>query len=120
MQLTLTLSHTDRRQVLALIERASADQPASIAYITAQTGISAREIKRVVSAERAAHRLVMSSKVPPYGYWRPTNAAEIRKTAERLINEGKKLIFAGAGMFSADEFRQIVGQIRMELERSAE
>ena len=71
------------------------DNAFSPEYIRASLGFSSvRAVQRQIERERAEGKVILSSTVPPGGYYRPETALEIRQFIRTLENRGSKTLAA--------------------------
>lgn len=110
MQLSIPLSPIDSRQVLALIERATSDQPASIRQLSAQTGYSARALKQVVESARIEGAPICARRGKPCGYFYGRTAEELEGSARVLVNQAKSMLLAAGRLVARHRVRELLGQ----------
>lgn len=64
-------------------------------YLRALLGFSSiRAVQKQIERERAEGKVILSSTLPPGGYYRPENPSEIRRFIRTLENRGQKTIDA--------------------------
>lgn len=81
-------------------------------YIKNALGFSSiREVQKQVERERSQGKVILSSTVPPGGYYLPANGAEIRRFIRTLENRGSRTLEALNGA------RKLLGELeRNEVE----
>ncbi len=64
-------------------------------YIKTSLGLtSVRAVQKQIERERAEGKVILSSTIPPGGYYRPKTALEIRQFIRTLENRGSKTLAA--------------------------
>ena len=64
-------------------------------YLRAFLGLSSnRVLQKQIEAERAQGKVILSSTIPPGGYYLPKEASEIRRFIRTLENRGSKTLAA--------------------------
>lgn len=67
-------------------------------YLKTSLGLtSVRAVQKQIERERAEGKVILSSTVPPGGYYRPKTALEIRQFIQTLENRGSKTLAALSG-----------------------
>lgn len=102
-------------ECLRLIAAATSGAPASIEYLSGQTGMDARAVKQAVADERVAGAPICARRGRPNGYYWATEVSQLEESASVMRNQAKSMLLAAGRLVGRHRLAEMLGQLTTEV-----